>query len=169
MIHSRIVIIIVVFLFPLSAMGADVTFREPFTLKLHVDKEHYYEEKFDKIPYVNVGVVYLFKGDSFGVKLKLVGDTITEVVYVPAGQHADITFEFSQERMSDSPAIMLLKINNHTKNKIFMDALMTVPGKKRIFKTTILPLEAGLPSYESWPHAIVQLALKDFRTQPRQH
>ena len=35
----------------------DTVFRKPFTLKLHVDKEHFYEEKFDKMPFVHDGDV----------------------------------------------------------------------------------------------------------------
>ena len=32
-----------------------------------------------------------------------------------------------------------------------MDALMTLPGKKGIYKTSIPPVGAGLSNYESWP------------------
>src|SRR5229473_3239782 len=45
--------------------SAAPVFRNPFTLKLHIDKEHYYEERFDKIPYVEQNDVYLFAGESF--------------------------------------------------------------------------------------------------------
>lgn len=51
-------------------------FHEPFTLKLHIDKEQYYEEKFDKIPFVNDGDVYLFKGDEFGLELDIQDNSI---------------------------------------------------------------------------------------------
>jgi len=53
-----------------------VAFREPFTLKLHVDKEYYYEQKFPKIPYVYQDDVYLFKGDSFGIDLQITNGVI---------------------------------------------------------------------------------------------
>ena len=48
---------------------------------------------------------------------------------------------------------------------IAMDALMTVPGKKTIAGTTIIPIGAGLSSYESWPHPIVQLVLRNVHAQ----
>ena len=37
-------------------------FRSPLVLKLHIDNEHYYEQKFDRVPYVADGEVYLFGG-----------------------------------------------------------------------------------------------------------
>jgi hypothetical protein len=36
---------------------------------------------------------------------------------------------------------------------------MSVPGKKDVFKTSILPVKAGKSGLESWPHPISQLVL----------
>jgi hypothetical protein len=58
---------------------------------------------------------------------------------------------------------MALTIKNNLKVWVQMDALMTVPGKKGIYKTSILPVPPGLLDYESWPHPIVQLVLRNFR------
>jgi hypothetical protein len=73
-----------------------IVFREPFTLTLHVDKEHYYEEKFPKIPYVHENDVYLFRGDSFGIDLNITNNAIQSVVYQPNTNKAAVTFQFSQ-------------------------------------------------------------------------
>jgi hypothetical protein len=40
---------------------------------------------------------------------------------------------------------------------------MTIPGKEEILKTNVLPVEPNLSDFESWPHPIVQLVLRDFR------
>jgi hypothetical protein len=58
---------------------------------------------------------------------------------------------------------MSLIIDNNLKVWLQMDALMTLPGKKGIYKTSILPVGAGLSDCESWPHPIVQLVLRNFR------
>ncbi len=51
--------------------------REPSTLRLRVDKDHSYEEHYDKrIPYVAENDGYLFSGEQFGVKLDLKGDQV---------------------------------------------------------------------------------------------
>src|SRR6185295_3409219 len=67
------------------AMAADpqVPMREPFTLTLHVDKDHYYEENIGAMPYVHEGGVYLMKGDRFGVSLAVTDDKLQGVSYQP--------------------------------------------------------------------------------------
>ena len=141
----------------------ETVFRKPFTLNLKVDEERFYEEKFEKMPFVHSDSVYLFKGDDFGVSLKMKGDEVAGVTYQPDVAKADITFKFSQEVTDGEKPMTLLIIKNGSKERIYMDALMTVPGKQGIFKTTILALDPGLLGYESWPHPIVQLVLKNIR------
>jgi hypothetical protein len=141
----------------------DSIFREPFTLNLHVDKEHFYEEKFGKIPFVHGGDIYLFKGDEFGLNLDIQDNSIRTVKYQPDVKKADVTLKFTQEVQPDGTAMMMLHIHNNTKHTLNVDALMTVPGKKGIVKTSILPVRAGLSGFESWPHPIVQLVLRNIR------
>lgn len=141
----------------------DTVFHEPFTLKLHIDKEHFYEEKIGKIPFVHDGDVYLFKGDEFGLTLNIQTNSIRTVKYQPDLKKADVTLKFTQEVQPDGSAMMMLHIHNNTKQTLNMDALMTVPDKKGIAKTTILPVQPGLSGFESWPHPIVQLVLRNIR------
>ncbi len=137
-------------------------FRAPFTLKLPVDTTHYYEQQFDKVPYVTGGDIYLFNGESFGVNLTIDGDHVSGLTYVANAAKADVQFSFRQEK-SGTGLMTLLTTRNKTKHKLFIDALMTVPDKKGGLKTNILPIDAGLSSFESWPHPIVQLVLKNLR------
>ena len=141
----------------------DTVFREPFTLKLHVDKEHFYEEKIGKIPFVHDGDVYLFKGDEFGLTLDIQTNSIRTVKYQPDLKKADVTLKFTQEVQPDGSAMMMLHLHNNTKQTLEMDALMTVPDKKGISTTSILPIQPGLSGFESWPHPIVQLVLRNIR------
>jgi hypothetical protein len=141
----------------------DTVFRTPFTLKLHIDKEHFYEEKFDKIPFVHDGDVYLFKGDEFGLNLDIYTNSVRAVKYQSDLKKADVTLKFSEETQPDGTAMMMLHIHNNTEHTLDFDALMTVPGKKGIAKTSILPVQPGLSGFESWPHPIVQLVLRNIR------
>jgi len=143
----------------------ETVFREPFTLKLHVDKGRFYKEKFAKIPFVHDGTVYLFKGDEFGLCLEIQDNTIRAVRYQPDLGKADVTLKFTQEVEKDGTAMMMLAIHNGTNHTLNVDALMTVPNKKGICQTNILPIKAGLSDYESWPHPIVQLALRNIRIE----
>jgi hypothetical protein len=143
--------------------AAGAVFREPFTLKLQVDKEHYYEEKVGKIPYVHSGAVYLFKGDEFGLTLDIQNNSVRSVKYQKDVKKADVTLKFAQEVQPDGAAMMMLQIHNNTKRTLNLDAMMTVPGHKEIAKTTILPVRPGLSGFETWPHPIVQLVLLNIR------
>jgi len=141
----------------------ETVFREPFTLKLHVDKERFYEQKIEKVPFVHEGNVYLFKGDAFGLTLEIKDHTIQSVKYQPNLKKADLTLKFTEDILADGAPMMILKLHNKTKETLNVDALMTVPGQKGIAKTNILPIPPGLSGFESWPHPIVQLVLRNIR------
>ena len=139
------------------------TFREPFTLKLRVDKQHYYEQHFDNVPYVAGSDVYLFVDDHFGVNLTDTKAEFLTVTYQPDGGKADILFSFTQETDGKGNPFMMLSVQNKLNRGFSYDALMTVPTKKEILETHVLPVEARLSNFESWPHPIVQLVLRNFR------
>lgn len=145
-----------------STTQEEPIFRAPFTLKLHVDNEHYYEENFDKIPYVAENNVYLFTGETFGVNVTITDNELSRITYQRDPANADVELKFTQEK-SPNGWMMMLVLRNKLKRRLFLDALMRVPGKKEIFKTSVLPVEPNLSDFESWPHPIVQLVLKNFR------
>lgn len=147
----------------METLTEDSVFRAPFTLKLYVDKEHYYEESYGKIPYVHHDDIYLFSGESFGVEVDIKDNKIVNLKYQSDPQKADIALRFSQEIDKDGGQAMFLKIESKLKQKLYLDAKMTIPGKKEIYKTSILPVEPGLFGYETWPHPIVQLVLTNLR------
>jgi hypothetical protein len=164
-IRFRFILACVALIIAPFGMAAEVVFREPFTLRLHVDEAHYYEAAVAPVPYVHEGTIYLFSGETFGVDLGLSDGVITGISYVPAFEKADLAFEFRQEIMDGKP-MMLLKITTRTPARIFMSALMTIPERQGILETSILPIEPGLSNFESWPHPIVQLALHELRATP---
>jgi hypothetical protein len=132
-------------------------------LKLPLDKKHFYEERFGKVPYVGGNDVYLFFGENFGVKATITDGEISQITYEREPSKADIAFKFTQETINGKPTMMLV-IQNRLKQRLFLDALMTVPNQKGgMYKTSILPVEKGLTNFESWPHPIVQLVLRNFR------
>jgi hypothetical protein len=144
-----------------------IVFRKPFTLRLHVNKEHYYEQKLAEIPYVYQDDVYLFKGDTFGINLNITNGTIQGVSYQADTNKAAVSLQFTQEVRDDGDAMMLLAIKNQTSQKLFIDALMTVPERETARETSILPVGPGLAGYESWPHPIVQLVLRNIRLKEK--
>jgi hypothetical protein len=151
-----------------------VVSRRPFTLKLKIDKEHYYEERFDRrIPYVSENEVYLFLDDKFGVNLTVRNNRIVSVKYQPDVAKADVWFKFEQPPELPGGVGMTLAIENKMKHGLSMEAKMSVPNKKGEMQTSILPVKAGKNGLETWPHAISQLVLgnlqltKDSADQPK--
>ncbi|HUM06796.1 MAG TPA: hypothetical protein VLT90_15125 [Terriglobales bacterium] len=140
-----------------------LTFREPFTLKLRVDKDHYYEQHFDKVPYVAENDIYLFLGDHFGINLTDNKGEFLTIAYQPDIAKADVQFGFTQEKAGDGIFMMMLTVQNKTDRRLSYEALMTVPKREGILKTSVVPIEPRLSSFESWPHPIVQLVLRNFR------
>ena len=151
-----------------ASKGSDeggVVFRKPFTLRIRVDQEHYYEEKKDRIPYVYRGDVYLFIGDKFGLKIDVADGAVRAVRYERDLAKADLTLEFREGAPVNGKYTSMLKMQNRTKSTFLMDGGMTVPDRKDILETSITPVNAGLWHFEAWPHPIVQLALSHIRIQ----
>jgi hypothetical protein len=153
-----------------SATEDERVFRARFKLKLHVDDERYYEQSFDRIPYVSGNDVYLFSGEAFGINVTATENEISPIAYERNPAKADLELRFTQEK-SKTGWMMMLVIRNKLKHRLYLDALMTIPGKEEILNTNVLPVEPNLSDFESWPHPIVQLVLRNFRfsEKPKEH
>lgn len=81
-----------------STNEANLVFRAPFVLKLRIDGERYYEQKFGTVPYVADNNVYLFAGDQFGINATIVNDKISRISYQPDLAKADVDLSFTQQR-----------------------------------------------------------------------
>lgn len=140
--------------------------RDPFTLTLAIDKERQYEQEIEALPYVHNDIVYLFKGEIVGISLSDGKDGHPAVSYCDDIDKADVLFRFSQRQdKKDETLTMLLAIDSRLEKELFMDGILVVPQKERVFETTLLPLKPGTTNYESWPHPIVQLAIRNLRFQ----
>ena len=143
----------------------DVVFRSPFTIRMRIDRTHYFEEKKGRLPYVSHGEVGLFIGDRFGLKIDVQNSTVRSVKYERDPSKADVTLEFKQgDPIGDKPTSLLI-MQNRTKYTFLMDAATEVPDRKDFVPTSINPLRAGLSSFESWPHPIVGLGLRNIRVK----
>lgn len=151
-----------IFLFSSYAIAENSSFREPFVLQLPMDDKNYYEQKFEKIPFVYENTVLLFNNEKFGINIKLSENGKFDIVYEKDSEKADVSLSFSQITL-DKNLMMMLEIKNNTKKTLTMEGLMTVPSKKGVKPTSIIPISPGLSSFESWPHPIVQLALKNIQ------
>ena len=142
-----------------SSAAKGPVMREPFTLRLKVDKDHYSDIHYDREPYVSENEVYLFSGDHFGVNLVVKGGRVVEVRYQPDKQKADLWFGFEQPKELQNGIAMALTIDNKMKRGVSMEGLGSITGRKDPIKTSIRSVEAGKSGLELWPHPIAQLVL----------
>jgi hypothetical protein len=145
-----------------SGTQEEAVSRAPFKLKLHVDDDRYYEQSFDRTPYVAGNDVYLFAGEGFGLNVSVSENEVSHIAYERSPAKADVELRFTQEK-SQNGWMMMLVIRNKLKRRLYLDALMTRPGSDKILTTNVLPVEPNLSDFESWPHPIVQLVLRNFR------
>jgi len=103
-------------------------------------------------------VVFMSPGDKFGVNLGGASDgTALSVTEEPNLKKADLVLSFRQEKR-----MMLFTIENRTEHWLTYEAGIMVPKRDGLYKTSVMPLGPRLSNFESWPHPIDQLALKNF-------
>jgi hypothetical protein len=140
----------------------EIALRGPFDLKLKLPDGSNYEEHFDPIPYVKNGSIYIFPSEKFGVTVNSAGGEIAGLHYEKDPGKADIKLHFTEEK-TGGRVMMLLVIESKLKQTLYMDASMQIPNRKGAYKTSILPVLGGKGGFESWPHPITVLELKNLR------
>jgi len=140
----------------------EIVLRDPFTLKLKLQDGSKYEEHFDQTPYVKDGNVYIFPGENFGVNAITAGGEITGLTYVKNPANANVRLKFTEET-GGGRTMMILVIESRLKQTLYLDAFMQIPNRNGSYKTSILPVIAGKSGFESWPHPITLLVLRNLR------
>ena len=66
-------------------------------------KDHTYEQKIPKSPYVNEDNVYMFAGEKFGLGLEIDYRNSLILHYQPDEGKADVVLEFKEDPMKEGP------------------------------------------------------------------
>ena len=140
----------------------DIVLRQPFVLKLKLQDGSNYQEHFDQTPFIKNGNIYIFPGENFGVNIAVEGDKIGSLSYIKDASRADLQLKFT-ERGNGRGVMMLLVIENKLKQTLYLDAAMQIPKRSGAYKTSILPVFGGKGGFESWPHPISLLVLRNLR------
>ena len=157
----------------LSALGAEPEFppgtplRPAKTVELvRDDGKTTVTIDFPARPGVVEDLVNLIPGETVYLEAQVKGDQLVGLKPVEKVAHPEHTLEldFKQERSMNPPA-MILKVKNPFKRDLVYEAGIQPEGRQDFFKTSTVPVPAGLQSYESWPHAITRVLLRDFRLQ----
>jgi hypothetical protein len=108
--------------------------------------------------HIGNNVVFMSPGEKFGVNLAGAADgTALSITEEPNLKKANLVLNFRQEM-----GTMLFTIENRTEHWLTHEAGIRVPKSDRLYKTSVMPLGPHLSNFESWPHPVDQLALKNF-------
>lgn len=103
--------------------------------------------------------VLLLAGDKCGVNLTGPADgTSLNVAYQPDLKKADLVLTFKKES-----GMTILTIENRAGHWLSYEAYMKVPKRDGSYKTSVIPVGPHLSNFESWPHPIEELVLKNFK------
>src|SRR5215813_8698388 len=141
--------------------------REPGVVHLTLDNGKPFETKLDwPQPITQNGWISVFPGETIFVEAEANGDRLTNFRAVKTNDHPEktLTFEFSQK--VGSPSMMLLVVTNPFGRSVKYHAAMMLPSSDKLLKNSSCPvIGGGKMAFESWPNAIFQLVLFDFRLQ----
>ena len=97
-------------------------------------------------------------GDQTGLNFAGPADgTILSISEEPDLKKAELVLAFTRDK-----GMMLLSLQNRTKRWLSYEAGIRTPKRDGLYKTSVLPVGPGLSNFESWPHPVDQLALKNF-------
>ncbi len=142
--------------------------RNSFLLRLSIDEEQYWEFTVPQSPYIiNETYIQFYPGEEIYIEAEVEDDKIIKLSVVKEITDADktIVVEFNQITDNNDDRIhnfMMLKINNPFHKDMEYKADIYLVEYNRWTNTSIIPVRAGLLSYESWPDVIGTIVLHDF-------
>lgn len=113
-------------------------------------------------PSVDAPAIAVQAGQKVYVELEMSNGEITGIKQVSEIRHPDITMTFNFTK-ADFGMMLSVKNPASVAVKYHID-MLDYDGK--LHKTSSCPVPAGLSVFESWPHPIPEIRVKDFRALP---
>lgn len=142
------------------------TNRKAFKLEIAANETQQYVSDINESPYfVKDKVLQIYCGESVFIECEIAGDSIASMKVVEKNVHPEKTIEikFNQENEDRKNIMSMLEVNNPFDRDLTYEAIMLTPASKKWNPTSIIPVPANLKGFETWPHAIVSLALMDWK------
>jgi hypothetical protein len=149
---------------PFNLIGQDTTVlkRTPYTLRVNVDNDNFYEDQIGATPYVfpNNGM-QVYPGETIYVEVEQENGVIKRLKAVKEinNPKTTLTITFSQESENKIHQMMMLKIQNPFPKDLGYKAKMFLLKQNKWVNTNVYPVTAGLSAFETWPDIIISLAL----------
>jgi hypothetical protein len=141
-----------------EAVCRRVPCRPVTTVRLKLNDKEYFEMEFPKAPYVADGFINVLAGEELLVEFDDADGTLSNPHYVKAATKPEKTISF---RLEQSDKGTILRVKNPFSKSIVYDCLIQHYSEQRLQKTSIVPVKAGLMSFEMWPYPVAQVVISN--------
>jgi hypothetical protein len=143
-----------------EAVCQRVACRPVTTVRLKLNNKEYFEMEFPSGPYVADGFINVLAGEEVLVEFDDGSGALSNPHYVKTVAKAERTISFRLEQIDEGT---VLRVKNPFTNRITYDCLIQHYSEQRLRKTSILPVQAGLASFEMWPYPVAQVVVSNVR------
>ena len=143
-----------------EAVCQRVACRPSTTVRLRLNNKEYFEMEFPKSPYVADGFVNILAGEELNVEFDESDGRLSNPHYVKAPTKPERTISFRLEQTDEGT---VFRVKNPFAKGIAYDCLIQHYNEQRFRKTSIIPVGAGLMSFEMWPYPVAQVVISNVR------
>ena len=116
--------------------------------------------EFPKGPYVADGFINVLAGEEVLVEFDETEGKLSNPHYVKTAAKPERTISFRLEQTDEGT---ILQVKNPFAKNIVYDCLIQHYSEQRLRKTSIIPVRAGLMSFEMWPYPVAQVVVSNVR------
>jgi hypothetical protein len=143
-----------------EAVCQRVTCRPVTTVRLKLNNKEYFEMEFPSGPYVADGFINVLAGEEVLVEFDDSNGALANPHYVKTAAKPERTISFRLEQTDEGT---VLRVKNPFTSRITYDCMIQHYSEQRLRKTSILPVQAGLASFEMWPYPVAQVVVSNVR------
>lgn len=140
--------------------------RMPFKLTLAVDADTFYETEVKESYYLNgPDILQLYPGEKVFLQVQQEKGKIKDIKIANGNTKPFETIEilFKQDVHGKEHKAMVLQINNPFNMSLVYEAKIFLRKENKWVKTSVLPVQANLSSFETWPDMIITIALSGWK------
>ena len=142
--------------------------RSSYKLEIVSNETEQYTTNVPESPYfVKEKTLQIYCGEKVFVECEIQGDSISKMKVVEKNINPEktIVIDFSQNSENRKEIRTDLNVKNPFSKILRYDAFMLTPYFKQWRSTSIIPIRPKLENFEMWPHAIITLALQNWRLE----
>lgn len=148
------------------AQGNLLPERQAMDLKLAVNDSTFYEMQVKASPYVlPENTVQIYPGERVFVEFETKGRRVKSIQTVKEVLRPEKTviISFGQVTEGRTHKGMMLEVTNPFGRKLEYEAIIFLMHEQKWIPTTVVPVPAGLGAYETWPDAILTVAISKWK------